>query len=59
MGAGKAVLGKTGSKVLSSVVGGSVVGGGMATEKEAADMINGGTDSAENRLKRIAISTVA
>lgn len=53
------MLAKAGSKVLAGAAGGSLVGGGLATQREMGDMMDGGTDSATERLKRIGISTLA
>lgn len=36
-----------------------MIGGGMATQREATDMLNGGESTAEERLKRIGLSTLA
>ncbi len=55
----KTVATKIGSKVLGGTVGGAVIGGGMATQREATDMLNGGESTAEERLKRIGLSTLA
>jgi hypothetical protein len=56
--AAKTILTKTGSKILAGAGVGSVVSGGLATEREIKDIAQGGNSTIGERVERVATSTV-
>jgi hypothetical protein len=51
------VLTKTGSKLVAGAAAGSIISGGLATEREAKDIAQGGDSTIGERVERVATST--